>query len=101
MGLTITDRTWAERPMKHVHRIEGVFDADDSYPAGGYDVTFIHPRIADMHVVGGGYIWQFDRTTKKIKAMKIDTGLLVEETAATDLQAQTDLQFVAYINPWE
>lgn len=98
MAITLTE-TFPEEKMDHVFIRRGKFAADSSYPTGGYDVTVIDPHIKDFFVLGGGtYIWHYDRSTKKVKAMKVSGANLVEETNGTNLAGQTDIYYLAVVD---
>jgi len=107
MGLTITFKEDQEIYEKCGHNykiITGSIAFDSSYPDGGESLDLSKLIPTDLHLViiepSGGYVFTYDYTNKKVIAYWADydaeaDGALVAVLATTDLEALTDVRFMA------
>ena len=79
----------------------GSVSFDNSYPTGGidFDMSNYFPKGVLGVIVSpqDGYVFEYDKTAKKIKAYAVgaEAGAMAEVANETDLSAVTNVSFIA------
>lgn len=74
MAITVTlaNNQATEQRIRNTIVVKGKMTLSSTYVTGGFSVAAIHPKLSWLECQGGAHVWQFDPTTKLLKAMKAD-----------------------------
>lgn len=90
------------RQLTGVRLVTGTIDFDSSYPTGGEAISLPLNEVKGMLIENkAGYVFQYDRTNKKILAYYADydavaDGALIQVPDTTNLSALTGVAFLAW-----